>query len=108
MIALPAALAGCAHGFVLRSSIIHAHADELFPGMTMFAAIRKGDILLHHPYQSFKPVIAFIQLQAHLGRNVDAWDMDGGGSYVRPRKRNGKRIDVQSRLLTHLASNGRG
>ncbi|MCW5620747.1 MAG: polyphosphate kinase 1 [Burkholderiales bacterium] len=26
----------------------------------IFAAIGKGDILLHHPFQSFKPVIAFI------------------------------------------------
>jgi polyphosphate kinase len=30
----------------------------------IFAAIRKGDILLHHPYQSFRPVIGFIQRAA--------------------------------------------
>ncbi len=30
-------------------------------GADMFKAIRKGDVLLHHPYQSFKPVIDFIQ-----------------------------------------------
>lgn len=30
----------------------------------MFAAIRKGDILLHHPYDSFKPVLDFIQAAA--------------------------------------------
>ena len=30
----------------------------------MFAAIRKGDILLHHPFQSFKPVINFIEQAA--------------------------------------------
>ena len=30
----------------------------------MFDAIRKGDILLHHPFQSFKPVIAFIDQAA--------------------------------------------
>jgi len=30
----------------------------------MFEAIRKGDILLHHPFQSFRPVIAFVEQAA--------------------------------------------
>jgi polyphosphate kinase len=33
-------------------------------GADMFKAIRKGDVLLHHPFQSFKPVIDFIQQAA--------------------------------------------
>jgi polyphosphate kinase len=33
-------------------------------GANMFKAIRKGDILLHHPFQSFRPVIDFIQQAA--------------------------------------------
>ena len=33
-------------------------------GSDIFKAIRKGDILLHHPFQSFKPVIDFIQQAA--------------------------------------------
>jgi polyphosphate kinase len=30
-------------------------------GNDVFRAIRKGDILLHHPFQSFKPVVDFIK-----------------------------------------------
>ncbi len=30
-------------------------------GADMFKVVRKGDVLLHHPFQSFKPVIDFIQ-----------------------------------------------
>jgi len=33
-------------------------------GSNMFKVIRKCDVLLHHPYQSFKPVIDFIQQAA--------------------------------------------
>ncbi|MBI5658171.1 MAG: polyphosphate kinase 1 [Nitrosomonadales bacterium] len=33
-------------------------------GADMFKVIRKGDILLHHPFQSFKPIIDFIQQAA--------------------------------------------
>jgi polyphosphate kinase len=37
------------------------HLDQLDD---MFGAIRAGDVLLHHPYQSFQPVIAFLQQAA--------------------------------------------
>jgi len=38
-------------------------------GSDMFKVMRKSDVLLHHPYQSFKPVIDFIQ-QAASDPNV--------------------------------------
>jgi polyphosphate kinase len=40
-------------------------------GADMFKVIRKGDVLLHHPFQSFKPIIDFIQ-QASVDPNVVA------------------------------------
>ena len=40
-------------------------------GADMFKVIRKNDVLLHHPFQSFKPVIDFIQ-QASSDPNVVA------------------------------------
>ncbi len=40
-------------------------------GADMFKVIRKGDVLLHHPYQSFKPIIDFIQ-QASIDPDVVA------------------------------------
>ncbi|MCY1254840.1 Polyphosphate kinase [compost metagenome] len=35
VIALPPEIAGCEHGLVFLSSILHAHVDELFSGMTV-------------------------------------------------------------------------
>ena len=33
-------------------------------GEDMFKVLRKGDVLLHHPFQSFKPIVDFIQQAA--------------------------------------------
>ena len=42
-----------------------ARPVELAPGQTIFERIAAGDILLHHPYETFDTVVEFIQSAAH-------------------------------------------
>ena len=51
VIALPAQIADCEYGFVFLSSIVHAHVEELFPGMTVlgcfqFQVTRNSDLYI--------------------------------------------------------------
>lgn len=43
---------------------IPRQAPRLPQGCVIFDEIRKGDILLHHPYQTFEPVVEFIRQAA--------------------------------------------
>lgn len=42
---------------------------QITPGEDIFSVIRKGDVLLHHPYQTFDPVVDFIR-QASVDPDV--------------------------------------
>lgn len=51
VIAMPAAIAGCEHGFVFLSSVLHAHVGELFAGMRVrgcyqFRVTRNSDLFV--------------------------------------------------------------
>jgi len=37
----------------------------LAPGRSMFETLRQGDVLLHHPFESFEPVIQFLRDAVH-------------------------------------------
>ena len=41
-----------------------AHPRNLAPGSDMFEAVAAGDILLHHPFQSFAPVVDMVRQAA--------------------------------------------
>lgn len=56
------------------SSFLPGIPKNLGKGSNIFASIRRGDILLHHPYQSFVPVIDLLS-QAAVDPSVVAIKM---------------------------------
>lgn len=48
------------HEHLVKSSFIPQPPQDLERGEDIFSKALKEDILLHHPYESFKPVVGFI------------------------------------------------
>ena len=46
-------------------SYIPQRVPEIVPGQNIFEALREGDIFLHHPYETFDPVVNFIRQAAN-------------------------------------------
>ncbi len=55
-------LPDCEH--LRNKPYVPQRVPRIEPGEDIFAEIRKGDILLHHPYQTFDPVVDFIRQAA--------------------------------------------
>lgn len=69
---------------------IPQRVPQIVPGENIFESIQKGDILLHHPYQTFDPVVEFIK-QAAKDENVLAI------------KQTLYRVSGNSPIIAHLA-----
>jgi polyphosphate kinase len=48
----------------LKFPVFDAHVPDALAGRDLFAAIRRRDVLLHHPYESFGPVMDFLSSAA--------------------------------------------
>ncbi len=57
-------LTGLARGDLRDPPFVARLPGELGEKADMFALIRKGDLLLHHPYDSFGPVLSFLRQAA--------------------------------------------
>ena len=55
-------LAGCED--LRQESYVPQRNPRIVPGENIFSEIKKGDILLHHPYETFDPVVDFIKQAA--------------------------------------------
>ncbi|MDX8403273.1 MAG: polyphosphate kinase 1 [Mariprofundaceae bacterium] len=76
LIALPEDVAGCGHGFVFLSSIIHAYVGDLFPGMQInachqFRVTRNSELYQHEEEtEDLKKAVASELLERRYGEAV--------------------------------------
>ncbi len=57
-------LVGAEHEYLINETLIPQPPEDLASDENIFEAILKRDIFLHHPYESFQPIIDFISTAA--------------------------------------------
>src|SRR5712671_4912822 len=114
----PLALAEFFAGVLSRPEVMQLHDEPFSPvtpagvgygGPDLIAAVRDRDVLLHHPYESFGPVVAFIESAADdpdvLAVKMTLYRTEPGSPVVRALQRaaeNGKQVTALVELKARM------
>ena len=114
----PLALSDFLAGVMARPEVRQPHDEAFTPalpsalrdgGTDLLAAVRDGDVLLHHPYESFEPVVSFIESAADdpevLAIKMTLYRTEAGSPIVRALQRaaeNGKQVTALVELKARM------
>src|SRR5438477_246667 len=114
----PLALSEFFAGVAARPEIMQLHDEPFTPvvpsalgdgGSDLIAAVRERDVLLHHPYESFEPVVSFIETAADdpdvLAIKMTLYRTEPGSPIVRALQRaaeNGKQVTALVELKARM------
>jgi polyphosphate kinase len=114
----PLALSDFLAGLMARTDVKHLHDEPFTPtvpaalgdeGADFFDAIRARDVLLHHPYESFEPVVSFVDFAADdpdvLAIKIMLYRSGQGSPIVRALQRaaeNGKQVTALVELKARM------